>query len=450
MAKNYSHKVFYSQADKDLASRTKWGAFFYLVLFGIIIAFSPYAQDHFKEVAIIAVVLIAGVVVRTCMTWKFGRIYHKSVNGWRAGIFTGILIMAAAWGVFCMLAVTYYGLAWTAMLVLLCTAGLSAAAITSLSIYTSLINVYLLLMLVPSIASLSFLGAQESYGVMMMFVIFISYLSLAAKRLNREYWSALKNVIDIDRRARELEGSNKELEAYSYSIAHDLRAPLRSITAYSQILLEEANAKLNLEEKDSLQRIVKAGKFMALLIDDILELSRISRTALHRHSVDLSSLAEDCVQRLMENNRQRHINWQIEPNLHAIGDSRLLTNMLYNLLDNAVKFTGAKESAEIKFGVMNIDEVDEDLCVKMTDLDIEADVIFYVTDNGVGFDMKYVDKLFGIFQRLHSNDEFEGTGIGLATVARIIHRHDGHVWAQSELGKGATFYFTLSDQPRVL
>jgi len=450
MDKNYSQKVFYSQADKDLASRTKWGAFFYLVLFSIIIIFSPYRQDYFVEVVILGLVLIAGMVIRSCVTLKFYRIYHNSVLVWRAGIYTGILIMAGAWGVFCMLAVTHYSLEWTAMLVLLCTAGLSAAAITSLSIYVSLINTYLILMLVPSIVSLLILGTQESYGVMMMFVIFIIYLVVAAKRLNREYWHALRNVIDIDRRARELEGSNKELEAYSYSIAHDLRAPLRSITAYSQILLEDANAKLNVGEKDSLQRIVKAGKFMALLIDDILELSRISRTELHRNSVNLSKQAEDCVQRLMESNRQRHIDWKIQPNLNAIGDSRLLNNMLYNLLDNAVKFTGRNADAEIKFGTMNTDDLEESLRVKITDYNADIDAVFYVTDNGVGFDMKYADKLFGIFQRLHSADEFEGTGIGLATVARIIHRHGGHVWAQSGTGKGATFYFTLSDQPLVL
>ena len=445
MSTIYNHKVLCSQADKDLAKRAKWGAFFYLVLFIIIISFSPYQQDHFTETVVVSLILVGGIALRSFMIWKFDSLYKKNALIWRAGLFVGILMMAGAWGVFCMLAVTYYNLEWTAMLVLLCTAGLTAAAVATLTIYAYLINMYLLLMLVPSILSLAILGTRESYALMMMFIMFISFLIVVAKRLNGEYWSALKNTIEIDRRAKELEVSNKELEAYSYSIAHDLRAPLRSVTAYSQILLEDANDKLNHEEKDTLQRIVKAGKFMAVLIDDILNLSRISRSDFQREIVDFSKLANDCVQRLMENDDQRSIAWQIEPNLRAVGDSRLLSIMLYNLLDNAYKFTTHVENAVITFGLMPIDQLNDSIQQEITKNCSNVESVFFIKDNGVGFDMKYADKLFGIFQRLHTRDEFDGTGIGLATVARIVHRHGGHVWADSTLGAGATFYFTLSN-----
>lgn len=445
MSTIYNHKVLCSQADKDLAKRVKWSAFFYLVLFTIIISFTPYQQDHFTETVVVSLMLVGGIALRSFMIWKFDSLYKKNALIWRAGLFVGILMMAGAWGVLCMLAVTHYNLEWTAMLVLLCTAGLTAAAVTTLTIYAYLINMYLSLMLVPSILSLAILGTPESYGLMMMFIMFISFLIVVAKRLNGEYWSALKNTIEIDRRAKELEDSNKELEAYSYSIAHDLRAPLRSITAYSQILLEDANDKLNHEEKDSLKRIVKAGKFMAVLIDDILNLSRISRSDFQREIADFSKLANDCVQRLMENDDQRSITWQIEPNLRAVGDSRLLSIMLYNLLDNAYKFTTHVENAVIAFGLTPIDQLNDSIQQEITKNCSNVESVFFIKDNGVGFDMKYADKLFGIFQRLHTRDQFDGTGIGLATVARIVHRHGGHVWADSTLGAGATFYFTLSN-----
>ena len=184
---------------------------------------------------------------------------------------------------------------------------------------------------------------------------------------------------------------------------------------------------------------------MAVLIDDILNLSRISRSDFQREIVDFSKLADDCVQRLLENDDQRSIAWQIEPNLRAVGDPRLLSIMLYNLLDNAYKFTTHVENAVIAFGLTPIDQLNDSIQQEITKNCNNVESVFFIKDNGVGFDMKYADKLFGIFQRLHTRDEFDGTGIGLATVARIVHRHGGHVWADSTLGAGATFYFTLSN-----
>lgn len=233
----------------------------------------------------------------------------------------------------------------------------------------------------------------------------------------------------IAERTTALELSNKELESYSYSIAHDLRTPLRTVTSFSQILLEDADTKLGPTELDSLQRVVGAGKYMAQLIDDILELSRISRTELHPQKVDLSNIAYIVAKQIGLSDPARQVDWAITPAISTVGDPRLLQIVLDNLLGNAWKYTKQEATARIEFGTY----------------DEQGRRVYYVRDNGVGFDMQYSDKLFGTFQRLHNDEEFEGTGIGLATVARIVHRHNGHVWAQSVAGEGATFYFTLGE-----
>jgi len=237
-----------------------------------------------------------------------------------------------------------------------------------------------------------------------------------------------RNNLDglVKTRTRELEASNKELESFSYSIAHDLRAPLRTITSFSQILKEDAEEKLDEMEKQSLNRIVAAGKNMAELIEDILNLARISRKEIKIETVDLSQLARLATEHYNNVFLDNFVKWKIASNITVKGDSQLLSIVLQNLFDNAFKYSSKREEQFIEFGANKIDD----------------ELVYFVKDNGVGFDMQFSDKLFGSFQRLHGA-EFEGTGIGLATVERIIHRHGGKIWAKSSLDEGAVFYFTL-------
>jgi len=232
----------------------------------------------------------------------------------------------------------------------------------------------------------------------------------------------------VKERTHALENSNKELESYSYSIAHDLRSPLRAIGGYCQIIKEDASERLNSEDKENLQRVIDSTAHMANLIDDILELSRVARTSLQMDELDLSAICHDISAALSMSDTKRVVEWRIQPGLKAHGDYQLMYIVLSNLLSNAWKFTKNKSTAVIQFGCSE----DED-----------NQKVFYVRDNGAGFDMQYINKLFGLFQRLHDPKEFEGTGIGLATVQRIIHRHFGWVKVEGELDKGACVYFYL-------
>jgi PAS domain S-box-containing protein len=232
---------------------------------------------------------------------------------------------------------------------------------------------------------------------------------------------------DLKQRASQLEAANKELEAFSYSVSHDLRAPLRSIDGFSHVLLEDYGEQLPAEARNYLERVRAAAQRMSVLIDDLLNLSRITRTALQPRFINLSRMAEEITSGLQESESRRQATFSIMPDLMAEADPHLLHIVLENLLSNAWKFTSKQEQAVIEFGQKN--HVKERT--------------FYVRDNGVGFDMAYADKLFGVFQRLHSMTDFPGTGVGLATVQRIITIHGGHIWAESAEGKGATFYFTL-------
>ncbi|HEX5851317.1 MAG TPA: CHASE domain-containing protein [Rubrobacter sp.] len=236
---------------------------------------------------------------------------------------------------------------------------------------------------------------------------------------------------DLEDANRELEGANRELEAFSYSVSHDLRAPLRTIDGFSQILQEDYEAVLDEEGLDYLGRVRAASAHMAMLIDDLLDLSRVSRRPLRRESVDLADLAAEVIEDLREAEPERDVEFVVGRGSRAYGDMGLLKVALENLIGNAWKFTKREERARIEFGVDGRPRTGV------------AGPAFFVRDNGAGFDQAYADKLFGAFQRLHGQDEFEGTGIGLATVARIIHRHGGRVWAEGEVGEGATFYFTL-------
>ena len=236
---------------------------------------------------------------------------------------------------------------------------------------------------------------------------------------------------DLENANRELEGANRELEAFSYSVSHDLRAPLRSIDGFSLILLEDHSDALDEEGRNYLGRVRAASEHMGHLIDDLLDLSRVSRGPLRRELVDLSAMAQNIVQQLRKAEPERDVEFVAQEGILAFGDANLLAVALENLLGNAWKFTSRRPGGRIEFGA---EGQGEQRYLAPT---------YFVRDNGAGFDMEYADKLFGAFQRLHTPDEFEGTGIGLATVARIVHRHGGRVWAEGEVGRGAAFFFTL-------
>ena len=232
----------------------------------------------------------------------------------------------------------------------------------------------------------------------------------------------------VAERTHELTAANKELESFSYSVSHDLRSPLRAIDGYSRALLDDFHEHLDDTGKNFLNRISHNVVHMAELIDDLLGLARIGLSEMKTEPVNPGQMAAEIIQSLQENRpegRQVTFNNQVSGTVQA--DKRLLHLALENLLSNAWKYSGNEPVAEITFGA-----------------DTEnGETVYYIRDNGVGFDMAYVDKLFGAFQRLHTHNEFEGTGIGLATVARIIERHGGRIWAEAEAGKGATFYFTI-------
>jgi light-regulated signal transduction histidine kinase (bacteriophytochrome) len=229
-------------------------------------------------------------------------------------------------------------------------------------------------------------------------------------------------------RTAQLEAANHELESFSYSVSHDLRAPLRSIDGFSQALMEDYHDRLDTQAQDYLRRIRGATQRMSELIDALLGLSRVTRAEVQREALDLSALAWTIAAELRRQDPGRAVEFVVTPQLSAAGDARLLRTVLENLLGNAWKFTAQRDQARIQFGARVLPD---------------GTKAFFVHDNGAGFDMTYADKLFGAFQRLHSMSEFPGTGIGLATVQRIIRRHGGRAWAEGKVEEGATFYFTL-------
>jgi PAS domain S-box-containing protein len=231
----------------------------------------------------------------------------------------------------------------------------------------------------------------------------------------------------VQERTAQLEAANKELESFSHSVSHDLRAPLRAIDGFSQMLLDQYGDRLDATGGDYLRRVRGGAQVMAALIDDLLKLSRLSRSPLHPDDIDLSALARAIVAELRERDPQRRVTVDIADDLRLTGDPGLLRIAMENLLDNAWKYTSKTADARI---ALDMEERD-------------GERVFRVRDNGAGFDMKYAGKLFGAFQRLHRREEFEGTGIGLATVQRVLRRHGGRVWAEGSPGQGATFYFTL-------
>ncbi|MEG3224935.1 MAG: two-component sensor histidine kinase [Methanobacteriales archaeon Met13] len=275
--------------------------------------------------------------------------------------------------------------------------------------------------------TLSELGSlSENYFRLLILIVFVVILALLAERIEK-----VRKLHDLNQKlgkqTEELEEANEELEAFAYSVSHDLRVPLRAIDGFSRILVEDYESTLD-EEGVRLLNIVRDNTAkMGHLIDDILLLSRAGRQEMKESEIDMKDLAKSVWEELQTDWEGREIKLKLEEMPKTRGDRALLTQVFQNLLSNSIKFTREKNPAMVEVGAQ----------------EGEDKITYYVRDNGAGFDMKYVDKLFGLFQRLHSPEEFEGTGVGLSIVQRIVKRHGGRVWGEGELDKGASIYFTL-------
>lgn len=233
---------------------------------------------------------------------------------------------------------------------------------------------------------------------------------------------------ELSNHVRQLEAANKELEAFSYSVSHDLRAPVRHISGYLELLEKQDVACLDEKSRHYLDVVAAAAKRMGLLIDDLLSFSRMGRAEMMKSRIDFGALVQEVVRELAADAPGREIEWEIAPLPVVVGDRAMLRQVMVNLIANALKFSRSSPVARIEIGAVT---------------DHAQETLFYVKDNGVGFDMRYQDKLFGLFQRLHAQEEFEGTGVGLANVHRIVLRHGGRTWAEGDPGKGAVFWFSL-------
>jgi len=236
----------------------------------------------------------------------------------------------------------------------------------------------------------------------------------------------------VSERTSQLQIANEELAAFSYSVSHDLRAPLRHVLGFMDLLQKEAGASLSEKSLNYLGKISESTKRMGDLIDDLLTFSRVGKSEMQKHDVNLNELVQDSVNDFLEETASRNIAWKIQPLPPVYADPALLRLVMVNLISNAVKFTGRRTEAEIEIGALPVNQ---------------KETIVFVRDNGAGFDPTYAGKLFGVFQRLHSHSEFEGTGIGLANVQRIINRHGGRVFAEGAVEKGATFSFSIPHPP---
>jgi signal transduction histidine kinase len=266
------------------------------------------------------------------------------------------------------------------------------------------------------------------FQIVSFFLVYSAFIeTVMLKPQDILYRNLQQSKEEVTKLNSELETANKEMESFSYTVSHDLKAPLRHMDGFSRALFEDYADKLDEQGKDYLQKISSASQTMSALIDDILKLSRITRVPLEVQTLKLSEIAEQVASELRRSEPQRNVEFRITPGLIASGDRVLLKLVFDNLLGNAFKFTGKCSHAIIEFGFKSDKGVS----------------IYFVKDNGAGFDMTYVDRLFQPFRRLHSEKDFPGTGIGLASVQRVISRHHGRVWVEGEVGKGATFYFTL-------
>ena len=269
------------------------------------------------------------------------------------------------------------------------------------------------------------------YAVFVLFASLLTWFATIRRRVEGELLQSrdeLQNVNqELAKRSTELESINKELQAFAYSISHDLRAPLRHMAGYTELLQKRISSSLDEKSSHYIRMMLESSKRMGNLIDDLLAFSRIGRAETQKTVVNLAQLVKDALNEVREETEGRNIAWKIGTLPDCYGDRSMLRLVLVNLISNSVKFTRTRPQAEIEIGSAN---------------GSSDELIVFVRDNGVGFDMKYVNKLFGVFQRLHQASEFEGTGIGLATVQRIIHRHGGNVWAEGAVDSGATFYFS--------
>jgi signal transduction histidine kinase len=245
----------------------------------------------------------------------------------------------------------------------------------------------------------------------------------------REELQRTNNHLDqlVRERTMELEAANKELEAFSFSVSHDLRAPLRAIDGFAGMLAADFGPKLPAKAQSHLDHIIESAKRMEQLIEDLLRLSRLGRQPLAKRRVDVRALVEEVWNELLRDNKERNIELIVTDLPDCVADPSLLRQVFVNLLSNALKFTGNVDAARVEVGCQRQD----------------GEPVYFVRDNGAGFDMQYAEKLFGVFQRMHRADEFAGTGVGLSIVARIIRRHCGRIWAQAEVNEGAMFFFTI-------
>jgi signal transduction histidine kinase len=278
------------------------------------------------------------------------------------------------------------------------------------------------------------------YVVFLLFAALVAWFSAVRRRVERDLRQSrdnLENEViqrralneELAKRSDELQAINKELEAFAYSVSHDLRAPIRHIAGFTELLQKNAASVLDERGRRHVIMILESAKRMGNLIDDLLAFSRIGRAQAHKTMVSLQQLVQEAQSEVAQEIDGRNINWKIGKLPACYGDRSMLRLVLVNLISNAVKFTRTRPRAEIEIESTNHNP---------------DQIVISIRDNGVGFDMKYVNKLFGVFQRLHAPEAFEGTGIGLATVQRIVHRHGGRVWAEGLVDGGATFFFSLS------
>jgi len=271
------------------------------------------------------------------------------------------------------------------------------------------------------------------FVIFALFTLLVSWFARIRHRVEEDLRKARDELESVNRKLAErsaaLETSNKELEAFAYSVSHDLRAPLRHVSGFAELLRSSAAPSLNEKSNRYLTVVLEESNRMGSLIDDLLAFSRIGRAEAHYSTISLQQIVQEAVAEASQDANSRNIAWSVEALPDWYGDRSMLRLAVINLISNAVKFTGTRSEPKFEIG-----------CSERKD----DQLVLFVRDNGVGFDMKYSNKLFGVFQRLHSQEAFEGTGIGLATVQRIVHRHGGRVWAEGKVEGGATFYFSLS------